>query len=396
LRVTTFLILGNYYLFQVNNINTVRKTLFLSFIIFLTVCDKERGFAITGYVTGIADSTQVMLQNISTGEYLDSAYVINSHFVFRGRLDDTPEELRIISGRKELLKGNIFYTDLLIGNETVEVRGDISDMPLNITTTGSAIQKKAEHYHKQLNEWNLKLSKLRSVLKLFPDSINTIEKKQATASLKQLEDSLETWKVNFIKDNFNSYIALVMYNYRRDFPVDTLKKLYNNLSHELKRSKFGKSIHTQINYPKPGRGDNYHDFEAMDSKGGSFTLSAVKDKYILLQFAGSGCYWSHMSMPEIRRLSKEYKDSISFVSYFIDARDTWLNTSKTDSIDWLSVWSKGYKYSDASSKYSVTGTPTFVLISPGKKIVSSWFGYESGIIEKEIKKSQIIGNMNVR
>jgi len=365
----------------------MRKICFYSVIslIFLTSSKKEKGFVIRGYITGIPDSTQVMLTNISSGEDIDSAFVIKSRFTFSGKLDNTPEELRIISGRKELLKGNLFYTDLLIGNETVQVNGDISDMPLNVTTTGSPTQKKAESYHKQLHTWNAKLSKLRADLKSFPDSVNSIEKKQAAAKLKAVKDSLENWQTSFIKDNFNSYIALVMYNYRRDFQVDTLRRLYNSLSTELKQSKFGKSISTQINYPKPRTGDSYYNFEAMTAKGGSFKLSEIKDKYILLQFAGTGCYWSHMSMPEIRSLSQEYKDSVSFVSYFMDNKAQWLNTSRADSIVWLSLWSDGFKYADACSKYSVTGTPTFFLISPEKKVVSTWFGYEKGIVEKEIK-----------
>jgi thiol-disulfide isomerase/thioredoxin len=365
----------------------MRKICFYSaiFLIFLTSYKKEKGFAIRGHITGIADSTQVMLINISSSEELDSAFVIKSRFTFSGKLDDAPEELRIISGRKELLKGNLFYTDLLIGNETVQVNGNISDMPMNVTTTGSPIQKKAESYHKQLYAWNVKLSNLQANLKSFPDSVSTIEKKQAVAKVKVVEDSLENWKTNFIKKNFNSYIALVMYNYRRDFQVDTLKKLYNRLSEDLKQSKFGKSISTQINYPKPRTGDKYHNFEAITAKGDSFKLSEIKDKYILLQFAGTACSWSHMSMPEIRSLYQEYKDSVLFVSYFMDNKVQWLNTLRTDSIVWLSLWSKGFKYADACSKYSVTGTPTFFLISPDKKVVSTWFGYEKGIVEKEIK-----------
>ncbi|HRP55127.1 TlpA disulfide reductase family protein [Agriterribacter sp.] len=359
----------------------------IAILIGLTSYKKGNGFLIAGYITGIADSTQIMLQNISSGEYLDSTLVIKSNFTFRGRLNETPEELRIISGLKELQKGNLFYTDLLMGNETVAVKGDISDMPLNVTTSGSPVQKEAELYHKQLHAWNVKLRRLKANLKLFPDSINTIEKKQAAASVKKVSDSLEVWQTSFIKNNFNSYIALVMYNYRRDFNTDTLKKLYNNLPGALKQSKFGKSIYMQVNYPKPALGDNYNDFEAVNTKGNSFKLSNIKDKYILLQFAGTGCYWSHMSMPEMRMLSSEYKDSVSFVSYFMDDKAEWLNTCKTDSVTWLSVWSKGGKYSDAASKYSVTGTPTFVLISPDKKVVSSWFGYEDGIVEKEIRKA---------
>lgn len=156
----------------------MRKICFSSilFFIVLTSFRKENGFLITGHITGIPDSTQVMLQNISNGEYLDSSFVIKSSFTFSGKLNGAPEELRIISGLKELQKGNLFYTDLLIGNETVQVTGDISDMPLNINTTGSPVQKKAESYHKQLYTWNIKLGEARANLKLFPDSINTIKK----------------------------------------------------------------------------------------------------------------------------------------------------------------------------------------------------------------------------
>lgn len=71
-------------------------------LIFLTSSKKEKGFIIRGYITGIADSTQVMLTNISSGEEIDSAFVIKSRFIFSGKLIDGLEELRIISGRKEL------------------------------------------------------------------------------------------------------------------------------------------------------------------------------------------------------------------------------------------------------------------------------------------------------
>lgn len=35
----------------------------------------------------------------------------------------------------------------------------------------------------------------------------------------------------------------------------------------------------------------------------------------------------------------------------------------------------------------ITGTPTFFLISPDKKVISTWFGYEEGMIEDEIPKA---------
>ena len=351
-------------------------------------CEKEKEFTISGQITGIADSTVVNLQNISTGEYLDSSWVIHGKFTFKGQLTDEPEELRIISGRKELEKGILFYTDLLMGNEDVQVHGDISDLPLNVTTTGSATQDEAENYRKQLHAWNVKLDSLKNHFQSFPDSVDTIEKKEIEKRLKEVKNALENWKVNFVKENFNSYIGLLMYNYRRDFNIDTLKRLFNSVSEELKQSKYGKAIATQINYPKPQIGDEYYDFEAINAKGIPSKLSATGDQYILLQFAGTGCYGSSLAVQKIKTIYERYKDSVSFVSYFIDDKKaTWLSTTEKDSIMWLSLWNEGGRYSEVYNKYGLTGTPTFFLISPYKKVISTWFGYEEGMFEKEIHKA---------
>lgn len=370
---------------------TMKKTpcllIILSILIFIS-CNKEKGFTISGRITGIADSTQVMLQNISTGEYIDSSLVINSEFTFKGQLADEPEELRIISGLEELKKGNLFYTDLLMGNEDVHLEADISDLPYNVNTSGSPTQDKAEHYRKQLYAWNVKLDSLNNHFKSFPDSIDTPEKKQAAIRIKEVKDSLENWKINFIKENFNSYISLLTYNYRRDFNVDTLKRLFSSVSEELKQSKYGEAIATQISYPKPQIGEAYNDFEAISPKEAPIKLSEINGQYILLQFAGTGCYWSNLSIQKMKTIHEKYKDSISFVSYFVDPqKQSWLKYTDDNNIPWLSLWAAGGKYSDPHNKYGITGTPTFFLISPDKKIISSWFGYDEGIIEKEIQEA---------
>jgi hypothetical protein len=96
--------------------------------------------------------------------------VINNEFSFKGYLDEEPEELRIIS---EETKGNLYYTDILIGNEDVRLEADALDLPYNVNSFGSPTQKEAEIYRKQLHEWNTKINSLRKTLQVIPDSINT-------------------------------------------------------------------------------------------------------------------------------------------------------------------------------------------------------------------------------
>ncbi|MBK8501679.1 MAG: DUF4369 domain-containing protein [Saprospiraceae bacterium] len=116
----------------------------------------ENKFAIHGEINGIVDSTHVMLQNLRTGQYLDSCYVISNKFDFTGELKNEPEELRIISSLEEMKKGNFFYTDLLIGNENITLEAHLEDLPYNVSTSGSATQSEADRYHQDSSSGILK------------------------------------------------------------------------------------------------------------------------------------------------------------------------------------------------------------------------------------------------
>ncbi len=361
-----------------------KNQMFLLAVLIMTVfsCSKDAGFTIKVHITGIKDGAKVNLHNISTGEIIDSAVVKDGSYSFKGKLIDEPEELRIISDLKE---SNFYYTDLLIGNEDVQVKGDVADFTFNATTTGSPTQDEAQRYYKQMNKWNTKLADLKASL---PVNADANQKQQLDVKLTQVRDSIENWKVTFIKDNFDTYIGMLMYHYRQDFPVDTLRKLFASVPQKLKQSKLGKAIAVQIAYPQLKQGDQYYDFEALNAKGGQFKFPDNDNKYILLQFAGSGCYPSGLSVKNMKEINSKYKNSVSFVSYFIDhEKETWLNTVAEDGITWTSIWTPGFKYSKVYNQYGITGTPTFFIISPDHKIVSRWIGYEDGIIEKELAKA---------
>jgi thioredoxin-related protein len=358
---------------------------FLLAVFIVTVfscCSTQTGFTIKVQLTGIHDGARMYLYNVSTGELIDSAVVRDGSFGFKGKLMDEPEELRIVSSIKE---SRFCYTDLLIGNEDIHVKGDFSDFTLNATTTGSPTQDEAQLYNKQLNKWNTRLAGLKASLL---ESADPFQKQQLEVKLTQLRASIENWKVNFIKDNFGTYIGMLLYNYRQDFPVDTLKTLFAAIPQKLKESKFGKAIAVQIHHPKLKQGDSYYDFDALNANGDKFKFSKNDGKYMLLQFAGTGCFGSGLSIKNMTEINSKYKDSVSFVSYFIDAnKETWQATTDQEGITWPSLWTPGGKYSEVYNKYGITGTPTFFIISPDHKIISQWFGYEDGIIEKELAKA---------
>lgn len=79
-----------------------------------------------------------------------------------------------------------------------------------------------------------------------------------------------------------------------------------------------------------------------------------------------------------------HSDSLIFVSVFIDSKGNYQKYVSQNKIPWSSTWSPDGKYGEPICKYGIVGTLTFYLISPDKKIVANWFGYEDGIIETNI------------
>lgn len=345
----------------------------------------QDGFTITGRITGIPDSMKLMLWDVSADVYIDSAYVSDGEFRFNGSLNDEPEQLRIISAEEYLDDGVLYYTDLLMGNEDVRVEGDVSDLPNNVSTSGSETQSEAEVYRKQLHARNIAIDSLRAVYDAFPDSVDSPERSRAQAALDTARADRDAWQRAFVIENFDSYIALLTYSYLKNLSPDTLATLYESLPDGMKASKFGRAVGVQVEHPAPQVGDRAYDFEAVDVNGNPFQISESGGKYTLLQFAGTGCYGSNLSVEAMKGLVDEYGDDVSFVSFFAERRDKWVEYTRDRGLTWTSVWEDDGRYGNVYNQYGVTGTPTFFLISPEGKVVSTWFGYWDGIIEDEIR-----------
>lgn len=231
----------------------ISATFYLSSLILLVACETQKQFSIEGHITGLPDSMQLELTDQLTGKIIDSTLVFNEQFNFNGYLDEEPMHLIIISGFKERLRGDLYYTYVLINNEAVHLEGDASDLPFNVTSSGSVLQKEAERFYKGYHQCLVKIDSAKNSIKALADS--SAEKAKAEKNLDQLRSDLGKWELNYLKKNFNSHMALVTYSRRRDFPSYLLDSLYKTLSPELKETKYGKLVKTQIDFPKPTTGD---------------------------------------------------------------------------------------------------------------------------------------------
>lgn len=121
----------------------------------------------------------------------------------------------------------------------------------------------------------------------------------------------------------------------------------------------------------------------------SFSLTALKGKYVLLDFWGTWCNPCIALIPRIKKLNKTYKSKgLNIVSIAYDKKDAYgklLKMLKEKRMNWTNL------YDDQDSKWSITEQydincfPTSILINPSGKIIFRSCGEEDfSALEKRI------------
>ncbi|MDA8017900.1 MAG: redoxin domain-containing protein [Thermoanaerobaculia bacterium] len=346
----------------------------------------RQGFAITGRIEGLADGVELVLRNLGTGATLDRSVVTAGSFSFRGVLTEEPEELRIITSTEWVEKGMLHYTDLLIGNENVSLVGHVDELP-RIRSSGSVTQSEAESYREALHVKTSAVEQARVALDSIDADSAPDEQERAHQRLATVQAEVESWRARFVAENFDTYIGLLVHSYHKNLDHATLKRLFQELPAEMKASRLGQAVATEVAYPTPQVGDTFHDLEGLDDQGQTVLLSDLTDGWTLLQFASEGCYGSRLAVEAMKTLTGRYGEAVRFISFSTDSRARWLRYVGESRVTWGSLWQEGGRHSEAFGRYGVTGTPTFFLIAPGGEVVATWFGHSDGKIEEEIERA---------
>ena len=356
----------------------------------LLACGGPKGFVIQGEVTGLPDSTQLFLINIENGTLMDSAWVMGDCFQLEGFFEAEPQSVRMdarVNG-KEIRE---WYQSMVIGNESITIKGDTSDFPTHLTVSGSKYQDQwTEFMSYRLASLRERDSLLVRILKLGDDPQQETEVKALMQQMSAIDRKADSLEENYLFTHPNTYpglrcLSARMYTYSKD----TVRMLFDQMSPDLQNRKYGKPIRTYIETESVSIGAPFLDFEAEDQQGNRVRLSDFvgKDgKYVLLDFTASGCGPCIQTNQAMRQMVNTYSDSLQIVSFSQDrSRETWLNSVQRDSIGWPFLWSaEEVDRGVVSVPYQVRGTPTFFVIDPQGKIVQKWSGYGKDIFDKKI------------
>ena len=364
------------------------KTLFGLIVILFTItfcsCKRNEGYTITGNVTGFPDSTMIYLTNLATDEIFDSTLIVNNRFQFKGQLQDEPEQIWL----NTRVNNEFIYANLLIGNEDIKVKGDVSDFPWHVSITGSKTQDDFNYLRDLTKSFDIKRDSLVHLTFNLPLEEQEERGKEIWGEIGVIDDTTYKSRINYIKSHLNTYTGIINLGYlKKLFPKDTVQALYNKLTDEIRNSKYARVVEVYLKEKISEVGDLYHDFKAINNVGDTINFSDLIGKYILLDFTAANCGPCVQSVEELRLIDKTYSDSLKIVSFSGDAKkDIWLKSLERDNASWTSLWDGKGTYSETYIKYGAAGFPTFFLINPQGIIIDKWVGYGKGLLEHKLQR----------
>jgi len=218
------------------------KNKIIIFLIILTSCSSEKeNLIIEGEISGVKNS-KIYLSYADEEEILDSVNIINGKFTLKTYVDSTKE------------------MSMILGDKNSENKFDFISEPAHILFNSS----------KDKFEFNgkIKNSKLYIDYKNLKNQINRFDEKDLEMLAEQIEisvkgnpnkyDSINQQRlklnqrkilfiVNYAMSNKTSPLsAFISFEYRHSISDDYLKKIFENLSDEIKGSYYGVKLNSNL------------------------------------------------------------------------------------------------------------------------------------------------------
>lgn len=190
-------------------------------------------------------------------------------------------------------------------------------------------------------------------------------------------------------ENIENPIALDVFNQKFKFTklkVDELKEVYNSTSDDQKHLLADLSAYLNTaNLEKVELGGKIIDFKGADQDGKTYSTDQYRGKYLLLDFASTGCGPCWTGYPDMVEQTSKY-DNLQVITYNQDnAIEGWnkIAKSRNISLPWPVLW-KGDNKLEVFELYNVEGWPLHYLISPEGEVIEKWYGSGGDKLEKKL------------
>ncbi len=223
----------------------------------------------------------------------------------------------------------------------------------------------------------------------FPKSIEVIgsETDNIYKSLKFGKNQAAVEKLIIEKPNHLATLNYIAQYYNRH-SYDFLKSLYDKYPLETQQNLTDvKSFLKTAKLEKVKVGSKIFDFEASTQDGTTYNTNDLRGKYLLLDFASTGCAPCWEGYPSMIETMSNYPDVAVLTFNQDNAKEGWNNMAKRFQIelDWPVLWDAENK-KDIFKLYEIEGWPIYFLISPEGVVLERWFGAGKSKLKGALKK----------
>ena len=316
--------------------------------------------------------TQSTFYDTNTKPNAQKIEVLDGKFSFKGMIDEpVPAFLSLAEDYKKIgTKPKEFILDK--GIISIEITSDLASAVIK----GSKAQDDLFQYNieqtpysTKINEINIEAQRLSSS-GISADSIAQLFR----IPFRDANRALTDFQLKFVQKNSSAFISLLL--------IPNIARSTNNyieadsllvsLQDNIESSATAKTIREYIiSEKKTSVGALAPDFRLADTAGKKIALSALKGKYVLLDFWAAWCGPCRQENPNVVQAFKTYKnDGFTVLGVSLDKeKKSWLKAIHDDNLQWQHVSDLKFWASEAAILYGITSIPRNFLLDPRGKII---------------------------
>jgi len=283
----------------------------LGFLVF--ACAKEQNYSIKGTAAGIADGTEIYLEELGQNNQriaLDTAVVTAEAFVFT-----KPRE----KGKGiQILRTSLDRQQLLLVKDQAPLTITLyKDSIPSSLVTGSKANELFNTYTTNSRRLNKKKAALKQKLNQAQRETDGIMVTEYNAQIKALDEQYIQSKKQVVTENTDNMVAIMALSdliNAKVLDIEETEGYFDNLSSDVKESSLGGSIKTYIAQRKSQRaaskvasvGNKAPEFSAPTPDGKELALSETLGKYTIIDFWASWCKPCRMENPNVVSVYNKY------------------------------------------------------------------------------------------
>tara|TARA_B100000886_G_C20350568_1_gene460679 strand:- start:314 stop:1009 length:696 start_codon:yes stop_codon:yes gene_type:complete len=194
---------------------------------------------------------------------------------------------------------------------------------------------------------------------------------------KLLQQKFFDFQKNFIRENINSYISVLIlegFAVSKTLPMDSLKLFYSGLTERIKKSSSGNNIESILFPPvmPTDVGQIAPMFSGPNPRGEILQLKDLMGKITLIDFWAAWCRPCRIENPNLVKLYKEMNSKgLEIVGVSLDRdMNSWRKAIEDDGLIWSQISNLQFWQDPIAKLYNISAIPAAFLIDSEGRILA--------------------------